>query len=852
MKTNIGDTSSFFLDNGLGVFVCRNPKAPIATFQIWIQTGSVNEGKYAGSGISHFLEHMSFKGSKNYDKNQIISIIDKLGARINASTSYSKTIYYVNCRSAKIAKAADVIMDIVRNPLFPEDEFEKERDVIARERAMYSDSPDSFLFEKMMQTMYLKSPMRHPIIGYMDMIMKVKCSDLFDYHKSKYRPERTFIVACGDIEPEDVFAIVKSKLDDWENNSYNDELVYKEDMQSSSRERSFFFKDPLARIAISFHSSPASDPMAPSFDVLSYILAGSESSRLLKKIEREKKLSTSINSFNYSFLHGGIFAVTAACEKSRIEELKKNLFDEIYAISRGNPPSETELKRAFTGISFSFLKSLKSINTVASLIGNSLLYYGDYKYVLRYLDIIKSLDTEKIIYAAENCLKEENSNIVTVLPEEKKEKKKLNSCNTLKKPREKIQIIKNTNIPDILFLPDNDLPIFDFCFLSKANHFFETIENAGISSLFASTITGGCKSLDEEKIMSLIDDNAIDLSFSESKHTILSLLSAPLESFDLSMDLLLKIFSEATFPEYVIEREKNIELNSLQSEILSPINTLIDELNRIFYEGHHYSIGSNEKLKVIPLLTREILLNFYKEYFITAKSGVIGISGKISDAELDKLISTLKNIPWKTDSIKEPFPPSPLRSSIKKTIPLPRSQTIVSLSFPAFSIHAQERYLLNLAIPVLNGMNSSLFKKVREENGMAYFTGFSYEYNIYTGKITLYAGISEKDIPKTLQIFYSEVERMKTKGALSETEFSNAKEKILFNITENRADPANWLVNGVTEYLLKGQLDIFENSEDFYQQLNLDDVNAAISKSLSSEHFVELIILPEHKDEKHN
>ncbi|HRR06850.1 MAG TPA: pitrilysin family protein, partial [Victivallales bacterium] len=535
MKANIGDISSLSLDNGLSIFVCRNTKAPIATFQLWVQTGSLHEGKYEGSGISHFLEHMSFKGSKNYDKNQITSIMDQIGARINACTSYSKTIYYANCRAAKIAKAADVIMDIVRDPLFPELEFEKEKEVIARERAMYSDSPDSFLFEKMMQTMYLRSPMRHPIIGYTNMIRKVKCSDLFDYHKLRYRPEKIFIVVCGDVQPEYIFDIVKTKLDDWENNTYNEGFIYTENSQSSSRERSFLFKDPIARMAISFHSASAPDPMAPAFDVLSYILAGAESSRLLKKIQREEKLALSINSFNYSFLHGGIFAVTAACEKSRIEELKKSLLDELYAISRKKPPTESELNRAFTGISFSFLKSLKSINTIASLIGNSLLYYGDHKYALKYLDIIKLLDAEKIIYAAEQCLKEENSNIVTVFSEEKKEEKKAIFHNTLKKSREKIQIIKNANIPDILFLPDNDLPIFDICFLSKANHLFETIENAGISSIFTSTIRGGCKNLDEEKIMTYMDDNAIDLSFNESRHTISSFLSAPLESFDLSM-----------------------------------------------------------------------------------------------------------------------------------------------------------------------------------------------------------------------------------------------------------------------------------------------------------------------------
>ena len=140
-----GKVRPALFDNGLRAYVIPKNEAPTVTVQAWVATGSIHEDEFLGCGLSHFLEHMLFQGTEKFPGSAIADTVTHLGGYLNAYTSKTHTVYYINLPAAYAAKGIEMVDDMLRNPLFPEEKFLSEKDVILRECAMYQDSPDSVL-----------------------------------------------------------------------------------------------------------------------------------------------------------------------------------------------------------------------------------------------------------------------------------------------------------------------------------------------------------------------------------------------------------------------------------------------------------------------------------------------------------------------------------------------------------------------------------------------------------------------------------------------------------------------------------------------------------------------------------
>jgi zinc protease len=493
MKLELGKIESLRLDNGLGIFSCVNKNAPIVSIQGWVATGSLHEDKMAGSGISHFLEHMVFKGTKKLSREQIVSSIDNAGGKINAYTSYCSTVFLADVSSSFFEPSADIISDLLMNPIFPEAEFKKEKDVISRERAMRSDNPDCVLSERFMRTMFTVNPIKHPIIGYDNMILAVTRDLMLSYHDARYRPENVFFVVCGDVSSAEVFDFFTKKCDKWENKTFYSGPIPKEPPQKCLRESRFTFKDPISRTAVGFHAPNALDSRSTIFDVLGFILGGDSSSRLVRKIQNEKELALNIECCQYTTPWNGAFFAAASSEPGKAEAMKAALFKELYAISGKRPPTKKEIERVLAQLSVNFIRSLRCLNSVSELIGKSLLYYGNPSYALKYIDELKKITPQKIIETASEFIKDDNCSIVELVPEET-EKLILSRSNGIKsKSEKKMSMIKKNKLPRGIVYSDRTLPLIDIVFVFQGGTICETKANAGISSLLASCLSTGTK-----------------------------------------------------------------------------------------------------------------------------------------------------------------------------------------------------------------------------------------------------------------------------------------------------------------------------------------------------------------------
>src|SRR5262245_39430247 len=206
------------LDNGLVLILREDPAAPVVSAQAWCRTGSIDEGRWLGAGLSHILEHMLFKGTTTRGPGRIDQEVQEAGGYMNAYTAFDRTVYWINVPNTGARVAIDILCDILQNATLPEEELAKEMDVIRREMDMNQDDPQQRSARRLFETAYSRSPYRLTIIGYPDIFNEVRREDVFTYYRERYAPNNVFFVVVGNMQADAVeeqiraaFAPVKAR-----------------------------------------------------------------------------------------------------------------------------------------------------------------------------------------------------------------------------------------------------------------------------------------------------------------------------------------------------------------------------------------------------------------------------------------------------------------------------------------------------------------------------------------------------------------------------------------------------------------------------------------------------------------
>src|SRR6185436_1373707 len=197
------------LDNGLTLIIREDHSAPVVSAQAWSMTGSIDEGRWLGAGLSHVLEHMLFKGTTTRAAGRIDQEVQEAGGYMNAYTSFDRTVYYINVPNTGAVVALDILCDIMRNATLPSDEVEKEKQVILREMDMNQDDPGRRSSRRLFETAYTRSPYRFTVIGYPDIYNELQTPDILAYYHERYAPNNVFFVVAGDVKNSEVIAQIK-------------------------------------------------------------------------------------------------------------------------------------------------------------------------------------------------------------------------------------------------------------------------------------------------------------------------------------------------------------------------------------------------------------------------------------------------------------------------------------------------------------------------------------------------------------------------------------------------------------------------------------------------------------------
>ena len=412
------------LKNGLRVITVPLSNLESATVTVWIKTGSrMEEGKVAG--ISHFLEHMVFKGSKKRPTaKEIAEEVDGLGGEFNAGTNKDWTNFYIKARAGNMGTAFDVLADMVLNPILAEEEIEREKGVIVEEIRMYEDTPMFRIGDVYEQLAFGKTSLGRDIIGSEKTVTGLKRDDFVRYRDTYYYPENILLTVAGGVSEKEVLNLAGQHLSQLKKaaKSPAKPVVFK-GRQGKPQVKLHAKKKEQAHFILGFMGEGRNYKGKLVQAVLAAILGGGMSSRLFSEVRERRGLAYSVRTSVERYEDTGYFGTYAGVDVKRIDEAIKVTLNEHYKLASGETPiSARELKKAKEFIKGHLALSLEDTKDVNYFFADQELYLTK---IETPEDIFRGIDKvtiEEVIAEAKKAFRPEKLNLALIGPYEDPER----------------------------------------------------------------------------------------------------------------------------------------------------------------------------------------------------------------------------------------------------------------------------------------------------------------------------------------------------------------------------------------------------------------------------------------------
>lgn len=377
------------LQNGLRTIFSENKNTEAVTILILVGAGGRFEND-TQKGISHFLEHLFFKGSKKRPSTfEIAKELDAIGANYNAFTGEEYTGFYVQTDANDFLKSLDIISDMFLNPLFDKEEIEREKGVILQEANMYHDMPQAYVQIMNQKQMFGEHPLGFDLVGDQEHIKQITRDDIVSYRDELYSPASTIVVVSGNPKGADWEGLIEEKFGQI---AVNDPVKPAPFDQGQAKIEQNIVEQTRnvdqTHLVLSFLSIERTSPKRYAMSLLNALLGGSMSSRLFMEIRERRALAYYVRSAQSAFADTGLLSISAGVEPEKLPEVIKIIKEQIDDLVQ-NGPSQEELDRAKGNLRGSLAISLEDSFEIGSFIAEEMLYQNK----IRSIDeIMKSID----------------------------------------------------------------------------------------------------------------------------------------------------------------------------------------------------------------------------------------------------------------------------------------------------------------------------------------------------------------------------------------------------------------------------------------------------------------------------
>jgi predicted Zn-dependent peptidase len=357
------------LPSGLKIVTEHMDRVETVSFGAYVASGTRNEDA-AQNGVSHFLEHMAFKGTERRSAAEIAEAVENVGGHINAYTARENTAYYVKLLKEDLALGADIIGDILTHSTFAPEELERERGVILQEIGQANDTPDDIIFDHFQEAAYPSQPMGRPVLGTEAIIRNMSRGEIAGYMRENYGAGNVVIAAAGALEHDRVVDLVQEHFADLPAKMPKAPAP---GLYTGGEFREARDLDQV-HIVLGFPSVGYSDPDYYPVLLLSTLLGGGMSSRLFQEIREKRGLVYSIYSFASPYVETGIFGIYAGTGESEAAELIPVTLEELHRVQID--AEEVELRRARAQVKASLLMSMESTGSRCEQLSRQLQIFG--------------------------------------------------------------------------------------------------------------------------------------------------------------------------------------------------------------------------------------------------------------------------------------------------------------------------------------------------------------------------------------------------------------------------------------------------------------------------------------------
>ncbi|PTY06559.1 insulinase family protein [Opitutaceae bacterium EW11] len=748
------------LTNGLTVLLKEDAFAPVASVQVWVKTGSIHEDRLLGSGVSHFVEHMLFKGTERRAGREISTVVQAHGGYINAYTTFDRTVYYIDLPAEHVDVAVDLLADAVLHSTFPAEEVAKERDVILREIDMGRDDPDQRFSEALFDTAFRQHPFRHPIIGHRDVFAALTRDDLVAYYRTRYVPNNLVVVVVGAIKADAVAAQIERTFGAAQRSRLAPVLIPVEPPQLAARATHRFEDVEVTRAGLAWPIPAITHPDAPLLDLVATLLGGGDSSVLWQSLREEQQLVHTIDAHSWTPGEAGLFFVSFTCDAAQREKAAAAVSRELEKCVRKGF-SSASIQKALQQIIVGEINSRKTMSGQAGRLGAAEVAVGDLEYSRSYFSALRRAnpaDLKRVLrqYFVPERLTSVSLNPIAAKPE-------ASAAVTAPGQDVAFEEVRLPNGARIVFQEEPRLPNVHLRFLCLGGPLYEDPAKRGTTALLATLLTKDTRTRTAAEVAETIESAGGALyPFSGNNSFGFAAEIVPTE-----IDRVLSLFSEAIhaprFAKSTFERERDAQIAELQQDADDIVTFGRRLIRKKFFGAYPLFLdaaGDPETVAAVQVADVRSLWN----RCLAPSNVVLSVAGAINRKTLlPKLKNLLARLP-RRDAQKTAAKferPAEIGDLIERR---QREQAVVFQAFPSSGLLASDFYVSEVADELFSGMSSRLFERVREEKGLAYFVRSGRVTGLETTMFVFFAGTSPQRYPEVLAEIDAEIERVRSGG----------------------------------------------------------------------------------------
>ena len=773
--------SLFTLDNGLRVVVQEDHFAPVVAIQVWVKAGSADETPDV-AGAAHVHEHMIFKGTARRPVGAIAAEVESSGGNINAFTSADHTVYHVVLASRYCRTGLDILSDAMLNTTFDPDELEKELQVVMEEWKRGEDSPTSRAATELFRLAYTTHPYGRPVIGFRETVEALNRERVVNFYQRWYHPNNMTLVIVGDIDRE----VVRRNVTELFGARETVELPVRprtaEPPQKELRLSAIDMNIEEFYLYLGYPIPPADHPDVFALDLLSFVLGGGESARLVQTVQAEKELVNWISASAYTPGDAGLFILAAALEQEKISPALEEMFTAIVQCQY-DLVSPAEFARAQANLASDFTYRRETVQGQARQYGYFLNVFDNPDYEDRYLAGLAAVTREDLQRVARQYLTTSQLSLVLVGSQAEAVLPSAADITAMEQSSQETQDQLKATAPAIaipatrkdgqvsytvldngirlLVKEHHNVPVMSLQACVLGGLLFEDDHNAGINSFLAGMLTRGSQRFSRLELAEATESLAGSLGGFSGRNS-LGLSGAFLSAQTaVGLDLFLDTLLHPAFPEDEIEKRRR--------EILLGLKNREDELSQIafdlfystIFKTHPYRLMTSGTEESVQSLQREQIAAYYRT-LLNPQHLVVSVVGDVNTDEIVTYLRTaLEPLPAASSQLAlppvEPRPNAP-RQHTKE---FDKQQAHIVMGYQGVSISNMDRYVLKIIDAILSRQGGRLFYELRELRALAYsVTAFSVE-GLAPGVFGIYVGTDPNKVDEALSAAREELRRLK-------------------------------------------------------------------------------------------